>query len=704
MVDVTVTTGPDTSFATAFGQHGIIWDDSHTVGYYFYPDDTAAPNKEIRYVKTLDGGDTWQAPVQMNVATDVTIAFSVWADWHTPGDFGSLIHFTFYSGNANRIKYGNLNVNNDALGTERDVSVSLADSPTRLGITKSRGGELSIVWNSPSAVARSDFLISEDDGVTWDNKLDPWNSSLNDDHEVYLFPSDESDANDIWAIVQDTTADEFQFFVYTRASNTWASAIIVGSWLTVSGNMGTALSHSTRHLWLIGISGNPFGVSAPIRVWEIGGLADIVEKTNVLTSDDYISCDIMIDRATNDVYVCYGRGADVNSLVARSKVSRDLGITWEDEVTEGDGTTYVIRRMDVPPIVVNRGRWLVTWYDETLDDILTNTANAINIGQAENIPITPPRVVQAKSTASEVTTYISPDGIEYPFHTPHNLGRWIISESGWGTPPINYVTQRGPFQNGVTVKDFFLQPRVIQLLIRQGFCDRDALWVGRAGLLDEIRPNRQTIATAVVPGELRRAFADGRVRSLEVFIAEGPRFEPTQVNVWDEFAFQEVLRFIAHNPVVFDPTRNDVNFTIVLDSDLVFPITFPIQFGSGEVDDTLNINYVGTWESLPIIVITGPIEQPRIDNVTTGEKLQFSIDISPGQIVTIDLSYGSKTVIDNTGANLIGGLTADSDLATFHIAPTPEAPLGVNAMRLRGQHATGATSVQIRYFDRFFGI
>ncbi len=704
MVDVTVTTGPDTSFAIAFGQHGIIWDDSHLIGYYFYTDDQATPNKEIRYEKTLDGGNTWQAPVQLNVATDATTAFSVWPDWDTPGEFGSLIHFTFYSRNANRIIYGNLNVDNDALATEVNVSVSLADPPTNLGITKTIGGELAVVWNSGSAVARSDFYISEDDGVTWDNKLDPWNSSLNDPHEVYLFPSFESDNNDVWAIVQDNPADEIQFWVYTRVSNTWASATVVGGFITVSGNMGTAISHSNGSLWVIGISGNPFAVAAPIRVFEIGGLADIVEKTNPLTSDDYLSCNIMIDRATNDVYIAYGRGADANNLVARSKVSRDLGITWETEVTEGDGTTYVIRRIDVPAIVVNRGRWLVTWYDQTLDDILTNTANAINIGNAQVVPIVPTRVVISKSATSEFTAYISPDGVVYPFHTPHNIGRWIISESGWGTPPINYVSQRGPFQHGVTVKDFFLQPRVIQLLIRQGFCDRDAYWAGRAGLLDEIRPNRQTISTAVVPGELRRTFPDGRTRSLNVFIAEGPRFEPAQLNTWDEFAFQEVIRFIAHNPVVFDPTRNDVNFVIVLDSDLVFPITFPITFGPGEVDDTLNINYVGTWESLPIIVITGPIDEPRIDNLTTGEKLQFSIDIDPGQVVTIDLSYGAKTVVDQAGNNLIGGLTADSDLATFHIAPDPEAPLGVNQMRLQGMHATGITDIEIRYFDRYFGI
>ncbi len=387
---------------------------------------------------------------------------------------------------------------------------------------------------------------------------------------------------------------------------------------------------------------------------------------------------------------------------------------WNNIVRDGLTAVQVTRNADTL-VTVNLPAF--NDYEITADEEITVTAPAVALTGGVAIvgtpsfaivsdptPPAPRRVVRAKYRNSEWESYISPDGVEYPFHTPHNLGRWIVSQSGWGTPPIEYITQRGPFQHGVTVKDFFLQPRVIQLLIRQAFCDRDEWWDGRAALLNEIRPNRQTISTAVVPGRLQRCLPDGTLRAIEVFISDGPRFEQRVVNTWDEWAFQEVLRFIAHDPVIFDPTRNDVNFTIVLDSELVFPITFPITFGPGEADDTLNINYVGTWESLPIIVITGPIDEPRIDNLTTGEKLQFSIDIDPGQVVTIDLSYGSKTVVDQAGNNLIGGLTADSDLATFHIAPDPEAPLGVNQMRLQGMHATGVTDIEIRYFDRYFGI
>ncbi len=306
----------------------------------------------------------------------------------------------------------------------------------------------------------------------------------------------------------------------------------------------------------------------------------------------------------------------------------------------------------------------------------------------------------------EFTSYISADGEEYQFHIPSGYGRWVLSESGWGTPPIDYITQRGPFQHGETVRDFFLRPRVIQMLIRQQFCNRDEWWGGRALLLDAIRPNRQTTPTGAEPGQLRRIESDGTIRDLNVFISVGPRFEPRNRTGWDEWAFQEVLRFIAHDPVIFDPTRVDTELAPgVVAGALVFPITFPIEFGAGVIDETTALLYVGTWETYPIIVVTGPLNDFTITNNTTGEVIELDYDIVAGDVITIDLNYGVKTVVDADGVNRIGVVTSESDLATWHIAPDPEAPGGVNSITITGWNTQpGTTSVELRAFTRYFGI
>lgn len=312
----------------------------------------------------------------------------------------------------------------------------------------------------------------------------------------------------------------------------------------------------------------------------------------------------------------------------------------------------------------------------------------------------------------EFTEYITPDGEVYQLHVPSHVGRWILSQSGWGTPPIDYITERGPFQDGVTVKDFFLTPRTIQLLIRQRYCSRDDWWTGRGNLLDAIRPNRQTIATAALPGQLIRRLSTGDRRALDVFITDGPRFEPRQTGRWDEWSFQEALRFTAFDPVIYDPTEVTVTVETTVAEELVFPITFDVPgvvgarvaFGREDINITQNVNYVGTWLSYPIIEITGPLDNPRVDNLTTGEFVELDFNVPAGRVVTIDMRYGFKTVTDDLGVNLIGTLTTDSDLATFHIAPNPEAPGGVNEIRFSGNNANANSQMVLRFFTRYFGI
>src|SRR3990167_9916197 len=101
-------------------------------------------------------------------------------------------------------------------------------------------------------------------------------------------------------------------------------------------------------------------------------------------------------------------------------------------------------------------------------------------------------------------------------------------------PQIEYITQRGPYQHGVTVQDYFLQPRVIQMLIRQQYCSRIKLWAGRSNILNHLRPNRQSPGQ-LNTGKLRKYLPDGSIRDLDVLIQEGPRFEARNLK-WDEWA------------------------------------------------------------------------------------------------------------------------------------------------------------------------
>lgn len=309
-------------------------------------------------------------------------------------------------------------------------------------------------------------------------------------------------------------------------------------------------------------------------------------------------------------------------------------------------------------------------------------------------------------TVSEFDTYISPDGHEYRLTAPEV--RWVINIQGTGMPPIDYLTERGPYQHGDTLLDFRLRPRVIQMVVRHNYASAAQTSHGRLQLLDVLRPNRQIIGQ-IAPGQLRHTFRDGSKLDLDVMIEQGPNFEPSKQDQWDEWSFQEVIRFIAHNPVFYNPSEHSNQFInnaaqIAALTQLTFPITFPITFNRdfGQpgmfVPDPYTINYPGTWFDYPKIIITGPIDDPlSITNITTDETILLDYELQPAEIVTINLAYGQKTVTNNSGTNLIGRISSDSDLGTFHIVP------GVNQFSL-GFHGNDANSrIELRYKDRYIG-
>lgn len=296
---------------------------------------------------------------------------------------------------------------------------------------------------------------------------------------------------------------------------------------------------------------------------------------------------------------------------------------------------------------------------------------------------------------NEQLIYIRPDGVRYMLHGPPS--RVVMSEEGLGMPPLEYVTDRAPFQHGDSVRDFFAGVRPIQLVIMQNFKSRSDYWTGRNTLLDTIRPNR--ITNFRTPGSLLYLLSNGTRRQIDVVPAGGPGFAPRQGG-WREWSFTEVLRFEAHDPAWYDPTQKS---TSVIQSvgELVFPITFPILFGG--LGTTVNLTYQGTWLEYPTIIITGPVTGPAIQNTTTGKSLGLATTIPAGMTATFVLR-NQKTVTRSDGLNLLPFLTSDSDLTEFALQPDPTAPGGVNTLQISGSDATAATSIQLTYYHRYIGI
>lgn len=310
-----------------------------------------------------------------------------------------------------------------------------------------------------------------------------------------------------------------------------------------------------------------------------------------------------------------------------------------------------------------------------------------------------------RDTTVNTIQYIAPDNIVYYFDKGD---RWLLSDSGSGMPPIDYITAQGPYQHGESVLTYRLKPRTIQVVHRVNSCSRNSFWTNRATLVNYLRPNRQGYGL-IAPGTLRYILADGSQRDLKVFIDEGPVFAARSLDKWDEFGIQETIRFIAHDPIFYDPTLHTSTFTLTASNHLIFPFSFQgsdLVFATNVINNNISITYAGTWEAFPTITITGPIDGPIITNTTTGEKIQLNYVVAAGEVVTINLAFNNKTVLSSlTGQDLIGLISSDSNLATFSIVPEPTATGGVNTINVIGGGATvGQTAVVVSYYTRYIGI
>lgn len=117
---------------------------------------------------------------------------------------------------------------------------------------------------------------------------------------------------------------------------------------------------------------------------------------------------------------------------------------------------------------------------------------------------------------------------------------------------------------------------------------------------------------------------------------------------------------------------------------------------------SLAVAYGGNFDSYPVITITGYIADPVITNTTTGDTLDFTGGtVGSGDIWTIDTRYGRKSALNAAGSSIAGYLSADSDLATFRLAPSPVATGGTNSITLSGSASGTVTAVSMSYYNRY---
>lgn len=294
----------------------------------------------------------------------------------------------------------------------------------------------------------------------------------------------------------------------------------------------------------------------------------------------------------------------------------------------------------------------------------------------------------------DLHTIVTSDGVE--FHVPDEDNRFLFY-AGYGAPPIEYITRRGYLQHGETKVDYQLSPRSVTVTLwKKPACSRTEYWQNRAALHEILRPNRGGSLLFILE------IPDGTKRAIYLDPNPGAVFAGSpDDNSW---SISETLEFTAFNPIWFNPDAHIVTTIASANLDLVFPITFPIKFGTGGTNYQTTVIYTGSWVTYPTITLTGPYTFVEIENMTTGAAINLTVPVVAGNSRVITLTPGNLSIVDGSGVDHWGDLGDGSDIVNFNIRPDPQVAGGVNVIRAALYAVDANSSFTLSYNDRYFAI
>lgn len=105
------------------------------------------------------------------------------------------------------------------------------------------------------------------------------------------------------------------------------------------------------------------------------------------------------------------------------------------------------------------------------------------------------------------------------------------------------------------------------------------------------------------------------------------------------------LSLLAPDPRKYAAALQTLNLVLpVSTGGLVWPVTYPVTWTGVTTNSTGTVVNDGTWDSPPVLTVTGPCPPCRITNLTTSQSLRVVDAVSAGQELVIDVAAGTATV------------------------------------------------------------
>lgn len=116
------------------------------------------------------------------------------------------------------------------------------------------------------------------------------------------------------------------------------------------------------------------------------------------------------------------------------------------------------------------------------------------------------------------------------------------------------------------------------------------------------------------------------------------------------------IQLFATDPLIYSDDELTATITLAQDpGGMTFPLVFPLVFGGGGSYGSAIVTNDGNADAPVVIRINGPVTNPTVRNVTTGQSLGFTATIASGDYLLVDTL--NRTVLLNGTADRYSYLT-----------------------------------------------
>lgn len=257
---------------------------------------------------------------------------------------------------------------------------------------------------------------------------------------------------------------------------------------------------------------------------------------------------------------------------------------------------------------------------------------------------------------------------------------WVVEEvDGWDdSPPVRLEATEREQDDGAYDADTFYGARLLTL-------------TGRADAPDKATMQAAKRRLAQVCADLRAG-----LKALSCDEADRTRYayvrRAADVKVKDQGArmFSWQLQLLAPDPRKYGAAATvATGLANVAGGGATFPMAMPLIFaGAAGATGAIVVTNAGAYASRPTFRILGPVTDPVLENLTTGQRLRFA-GLSLGAGDYLDVDTDARSAVLNGSASRRGTVASDSEW--WSLAP------GDNQVRFLAAAYTAAAQLQVTY-------